>query len=111
MTSGSAIIYSVTVQVDSALAAEWLGWMRSVHIPEVLATGCFRRCTVGQVLEPRVGHREAFVLEYEATSGEALQEYRARHAEALQRAHTERYAGRFEASRSVRELLAIHPGA
>lgn len=103
---GSAIIYSVTVRVDTVIAQEWLAWMRTVHIPEVLATGCFRGCTVGRVLEPAAGEREAFVVEYAAASGERLREYRERYAEALQRAHTDRYAGRFEASRSVREVLA-----
>jgi hypothetical protein len=103
---GSAIIYSVSLRVDPAIAQEWLDWMRAVHIPAVLATGCFRGCTVGRVLEPPAGKREAFIIEYDAASGERLREYRERHASALQRAHTDRYAGRFEASRTVREVLA-----
>jgi hypothetical protein len=103
---GSPIIYSVAVRVDTAIAEEWLDWMRTVHIPEVLATGCFRGCTISRVLDPPAGEREGFVIEYDAASGERLREYRERHASALQRAHTDRYAGRFEASRSVREVLA-----
>lgn len=103
---GSPIIYSVAVRVDTAIAEEWFDWMRAIHIPEVLATGCFRGCTISRVLDPPTGEQAAFIIEYEAASGERLQEYRERHASALQRAHTDRYAGRFEASRSVREVLA-----
>jgi hypothetical protein len=100
-----ALIYSVAVYIDSAVASEWVAWMRTVHIPDVLATRCFRACRLGRTLEPPTEDREAFILEYEAVSSEGLREYRARHAEALQRAHRERYAGRFEASRSVWEVL------
>jgi hypothetical protein len=103
---GSPIIYSVAVRVDTAIAEEWLAWMRAVHIPEVLATGCFQGCTISRVLDPPAGEQAAFIIEYAAASAERLREYRERHAGALQRAHTERYAGRFEASRSVREALA-----
>ena len=35
------IIYNVTCHMDLALAEEWLRWMQEIHIPEVMATGCF----------------------------------------------------------------------
>lgn len=64
-------------------------------------------CTISRVLDPAPpAGREAFTLEYRAVSPERLRQYQNRHAPGLQRAHRERYAGRFEASRSVREVLA-----
>jgi hypothetical protein len=35
------IVYNVTVKVDLAVAEDWLAWMKTEHIPEVLATGMF----------------------------------------------------------------------
>ena len=35
------IIYNITVSIDSLKADEWLNWMRSKHIPDVMATACF----------------------------------------------------------------------
>jgi hypothetical protein len=103
-------IYSVAVDVDADTAPEWLDWMRAVHVPAVLATGCFRGCTISRVLVPAPpAGREAFTLEYRAISPERLRQYQDRYAPGLQRAHRERYAGRFEASRSVREVLASGP--
>ncbi|MDP4855379.1 MAG: DUF4286 family protein, partial [Schleiferiaceae bacterium] len=33
--------YNVTVNVDDSIHAEWLHWMRSIHLPVVLATVMF----------------------------------------------------------------------
>lgn len=107
----SALTYAVTVRIDRSLAEEWLEWMRRVHVPQILATGCFRRCTVErQDPEPEEA-RAAFLLLYQARSPEALERYRASHAPALQRSHSARYAGRFEVSREIREVAFEIPGA
>ena len=37
------IIYNVTVNIDDSVHDEWLHWMRSVHIPDVLAWTVFRK--------------------------------------------------------------------
>jgi hypothetical protein len=104
------VIYAVAVDVDADTAPEWLDWMRTVHVPEVLATGCFRGCTISRVQVPASpAGRESFTLEYRAVSSKRLREYQDHHASRLQRAHGERYAGRFEASRSVREVLGASP--
>jgi hypothetical protein len=96
----------VAVQIDIAVAAEWLDWMRRVHVPEVMATGCFLDCHLAEVVEPpAAAGRAAFAIEYAAPSLATLRQYQARYAPGLQRSHTERYAGRFEASRSIRVLI------
>ena len=35
------ILYNVTVSIDVKKADEWLHWMRTKHIPDVMATSCF----------------------------------------------------------------------
>lgn len=35
------ILYNVTINIDSSVHDEWLEWMKSKHIPDVLATGLF----------------------------------------------------------------------
>jgi hypothetical protein len=34
-------IYNVTVSIDKTLANDWLNWMKTIHIPDVLNTGHF----------------------------------------------------------------------
>ncbi|MGA1435113.1 MAG: DUF4286 family protein, partial [Candidatus Kapaibacteriota bacterium] len=36
--------YEVFMQVDSSIAEEWVEWMRTEHIPEVMQTGVFVSC-------------------------------------------------------------------
>lgn len=98
------IMYAVTVHIDQDVAPEWLGWMGAVHIPDVLATGCFQRCTIQR--EAVTGTRVTFVLEYLAHSAGSLERYQREFAPTLQQAHTSRYAGRFEASRAIRTVHA-----
>lgn len=95
-------LYEVTVHIDAAVAAEWLDWMRTVHLPDILATGCFHRATVTTAGE--AGGRTTFVLEYLAGSPALYERYQREFAPGLQASHTSRYAGRFEASRQVREV-------
>ena len=101
-----AAVYRVAIRVDQEVAEEWLEWMRTVHVPEVLDTGCFTGCTISRQVEPvDVGTRGSFVLEYGLASLEQFEQYQTRHADALRAAHTSRYAGRFEASRSISTLV------
>ncbi|HSB56134.1 MAG TPA: DUF4286 family protein [Gemmatimonadales bacterium] len=106
------MIYAVTVRVDAAIAEEWFEWMRTVHVPEILATGCFTRCVMQREIEsPASDGRVTWVLEYLAPSLEHLRVYQRDYASSLQRSHTDRYAGRFEASRSVRLVECTLPSA
>lgn len=100
------ILYTVTAEVEAGAAPEWLAWMRQRHIPDVLATGCFRACRAAELREPAPppGY-VTYVLEYEAPDPQALARYRDQFAPALQRAHTSRYGNRVRASRSVRALI------
>jgi hypothetical protein len=102
------VLYSVTVHVDATVAEEWLAWMRAVHVPEVLRVGGFLGCAITREIAPAPdSNRVTFVLDYQVPSLETLNAYRAQHATALQQAHADRYAGHFEADRSVRTVLAF----
>lgn len=99
------VVYSVTVRIDPAVRDEWLGWMRRVHIPAVLATGCFLSCAIQRQEQPAESDgRIRYVFDYQSPSLESLRRYQERFAPALQREHSARYAGQFDASRAIRSL-------
>jgi hypothetical protein len=79
--------------------------MTSVHIPGVMKAGCFHAHTLRRVIDPANGDADTFVIEYECESLERYRAYRRDAAPALQRDHTERYEGRFTASRRVMEIV------
>lgn len=98
------IIYSVTVLIDAAIEPQWLEWMRRVHIPDVLATGCFTGCDIYRLLDaPTAEH--GYVMHYRCRAIQDYERYRDGFAAALQKDHTERFAGRFRASRQLLEQV------
>ncbi|MFM8455135.1 MAG: DUF4286 family protein, partial [Ignavibacteria bacterium] len=82
--------YEVTMDVDSSIAEEWVEYMRSEHIPEVMQTGVFISCQFLRIIEPAKEGLECFRITYEAKSLSAIQDYRAELSPELQRKHNAR---------------------
>ena len=71
------ITYEVTATVDPAITTEYERYMRARHIPDVLASGCFREATFGR---SEVGR---YRIRYEAPDRATLERYLAEHAPRL----------------------------
>jgi hypothetical protein len=98
------ILYNVTVNVDDAAAEEWVVWMKTVHIPEVLDTGMFlsnRFCRLMIDEESGVTYSVQYVLK----DLETFKLYQQVYAPALQKSHHEKYEGKYVAFRTVMEIL------
>lgn len=96
------IIYNVTVKIDNAHHDEWLQWMRTKHIPDVLATGKFIEHKLCKVLVDDTDGI-TYSIQYSCKSMEVLNEYWENHAPALQQEHAERYKDKFVAFRTLLE--------
>jgi hypothetical protein len=99
------IIYSVTIAIQSSVEAEWADWMNKVHVPDVLRTGCFTECRIYKVLGPE-SEGPNYVMQYQCRSVEEYHRYRDNFAPALQKEHSDRFAGKFRGSRQLLEELA-----
>jgi hypothetical protein len=98
------ILYNVTVSIDPAIADEWLEWMRSRHIPDVMATGCFLESRISRVHGEEEGGL-TYAITYLSPSQEKMEEYRDMHAPELQKEHSDRFAGRFAAFRTILSVI------
>ena len=99
------IIYSVTISIQASIEADWVEWMNKIHVPDVLRTGCFSECRIYRVLGAD-GDEPTYVMQYQCRSLEEYHRYRDNFAPALQKEHTDRFAGRFRGSRQVLEEIA-----
>ena len=100
--------YIVTIHLDPEIAETWQTWMLDVHIPDVLATGCFHEARLARILEPAADdNAPGFEITYLTDSPETYRAYAADHAPALQADHGQRYAGRFRASRRLLERQRV----
>ncbi len=95
------IRYNVTVTVQKTDFNEWIGWMKSKHIPDVLETGLFESCEIQRHLNDENDSVVTVTFSYQCQSLESLEMYQSEYARALQKEHTERYAGKFKANRVV----------
>jgi len=66
--SSCNIIYNITLKVEAQIADEWLQWMITEHIPEVLKTGCFYDYTILKLLEIDEEEGPTYAIQYRAES-------------------------------------------
>lgn len=98
------IIYNVTIKVDKAVENEWCRWMKEVHIPEVMATECFKESRFNKVLFVDDDEGSMYTVQYLCENMSGLQKYQGSYAPNLQKAHHDRYKDKFVAFRSVMEV-------
>jgi hypothetical protein len=100
------IIYSVTVTIDGELRGNWLAWMEEVHIPDVMATGCFLSYALQEVVDPAPQEGcFTFNVQYRCEGMENYERYRRQYAAALQSDHSKRYKDRYVAFRTILHRL------
>lgn len=93
------VLYEVTVDVEPQLAEPFERYMRERHVPDIFATGCFRRIRFTRVSEGR------FCTSYEAATQADLDRYLAEHAPRLRADFQEHVPAGARASREVRTVL------
>ncbi len=100
------IIYSVKIILEKSLSAEWLEWMKKVHIPNVLNTGYFFQADIYETIEPNCGNeKESFVVEYKCRCLQNYFDYVEKHSEKMRSEHNEKYQGKFSAERIVKKFV------
>ena len=100
------IIYNVTINIEEEIHADWIAWMKEVHIPEVMSTGHFienKICKVISTQEDETGN--TYAIQYTCNSINDLDEYQEKHAPKLQKKHMDRYEGKFVAFRTLLEVV------
>lgn len=68
-------IYNVTTNVDQTIHDEWLNWIKSKHIPAMLATGKFTNAKMSQVLIEEEMGGITYSVQYTTDSKETLEQY------------------------------------
>ncbi len=104
------IIYSVTITIDAGIESEWLDWMKRIHVPDVVRTGCFSECRIYKVIDSDAAD-PGYVMQYHCRSLEEYHRYRDNFAAALQKEHSDKFAGRFRGARQLLEEVAQATGA
>lgn len=98
------VLYNVTVSIEADIEAEWLDWMKTVHIPDVLKKGPFIRCVFSKI-QGMEAQETSYSLLYFCESQAQLTVYLENQAPLLQEAHTLRFKDKFVAFRTVLQVI------
>jgi Domain of unknown function (DUF4286) len=95
------IIYEITTIVRADLVESYEKYMREIHIPDLLATGCFRGAKFTRSGEDR------YRIQYEAHDQNALDEYLNKQAARIRADLLEHFSEGIELSRENWEVLQV----
>jgi hypothetical protein len=62
------LLYNITVGIDKDVESEWLQWMQTVHIPEVMGTKLFSDFKIYKVLHDEDESNTSYSVQYLAPS-------------------------------------------
>lgn len=100
------IVYNVTVNVDEAVHEEWLQWMKTKHIPDVMATGMFTDHTILRLLSRQEDETGVtYAIQYKCKDMATYERYQREFAPALQADTLRLYEGKFAAFRTLLEVV------
>jgi antibiotic biosynthesis monooxygenase (ABM) superfamily enzyme len=99
------LVYNVTIKILRGKEEEWLQWMTSKHIPDVMSTGFFLSSQICRLLDQPEGDDPTYVIQYRCESKEKLDHYLENFSPALREEHNQRYKDQFVAFRTVMEVI------
>jgi hypothetical protein len=98
------VIYNVTINVEESIHEEWLSWMKSKHLKDVMNTGIFNEYKIFKLLsrqEDETGF--TYAIQYQCDSLEKYEKYQSDFAPSLQQDTQAKFGGKFVAFRTLLE--------
>ena len=91
------ITYQVKITIDPTVELEWLKWMKTVHVPDVIATGMIKSY---QILKPD-GSDQLYMFHYHFESYKDYEQYRVTYAPKLKAHPHKKYPDLFRVERGT----------
>ncbi|MEM8898734.1 MAG: DUF4286 family protein [Bacteroidota bacterium] len=95
------ITYQVSLTIQKEVEKEWLDWMKTVHVPDVIATGL--------VLSFRIlkaqGTEQVYIFQYDFKSQESYDKYQQEHSPALRLDTQNHFPGKYTSERATLDWL------
>lgn len=99
------LIYNVTANVDERIHQSWLEWMESIHIPEVLQTGKFKKALLTRVLVDEELGGITYSIQYTADSKADLESYYSHDAVVLRKKVVDQFGEGVVAFRTELQII------
>ena len=97
-------IYNVTVNVAEEIHSEWMNWMKTVHIRDVMSTGCFVDSQMLKVLYIEdEGH--TYSVQYRFLEMSDIEKYQSQFASKLQADYKQKFGDKYTAFRTLLQVM------
>ncbi|RYY11682.1 MAG: DUF4286 family protein [Chitinophagaceae bacterium] len=101
----TGLIYNVTTKVDIAVADKWLSWIKDVHIPDMMSTGCFTHTVILRLLDVDETEGPTYALQYHCKTRALYQQYIEQYAHVMRKQAIDRFGESVLSFRSVLEVV------
>ena len=102
------IIYNVTINIHESVHNQWLTWMQTKHIPEILATKKFSSARIVKVLIEEEMGGTTYSVQYTTDSKATLQKYYDEDAPSFRAEGLKLFGDKMLAFRTELELISEH---
>lgn len=99
------IIYNVTIKINGSVYTEWFKWLKEIHIPDVMQTGCFIKPVVLKLLDTDETEGPTYAIQYTAQTKSDYDRYIENYAGEMRKRSFEKWGDKFIAFRSVMEIV------
>lgn len=98
------ILYNVTINVEQSVESDWLTWMRTEHMLDVLNTGMFTTAKIFRLLDVEQSEgTTTYAVQYFADTRERYDRYQEEFAAALQQEAQQRFGSKTVSFRTLME--------
>jgi 5-bromo-4-chloroindolyl phosphate hydrolysis protein len=98
-------VYSVFLTIIADSASDWVDYMQTKHLSDVMNTNCFLSYNFIREEEPLTNGDVNFRVDYIAESKDKLDDYLNNYTEALRLDVVNRFAGKFIAKRKIYKIV------
>ncbi len=99
------IVYNVTTKVDTAVAEDWLQWLKEEHIPEIINSGCFTHANILELLETDNTDGPTYAVQYFAESKALYNLYIEKFAPIMRQKSFDKWSNKTIAFRSLMKVV------
>lgn len=102
------ILYNVTINIHESVHDQWMHWMQTKHINEVLATGKFSSARMVKVLVEEEMGGTTYAIQYTTDSLQTLQRYYDEDSGRLREEGQKLFGDKMLAFRTELQLISEH---
>lgn len=99
------ILYNITINVSPDIEQDFISWMKTTHIPEVLETGIFNDHKFFRLIHDTEDGSTNYCIQYFTENLKLMMEYESKHAPGLRAKTQERYKDKAIAFRTLLETI------